>query len=91
MTREQALTVLAKAMALTGLKSKLPQQETEEGLSSFTDIADASPWAMAGIADCLRAGMVSGRGANLLAPKAFMSRAEVAVTMKKLLQKSELI
>lgn len=90
-TREQAMTVMAEAMALTGLKAKLPRQQTEGGLQSFTDAADVALWAKAGIADCLQAGIVSGRSTNLLAPKSNITRAEIAVTIRKLLQKSDLI
>ncbi|WCN37307.1 S-layer homology domain-containing protein [Aneurinibacillus uraniidurans] len=48
-------------------------------------------WAKNGGVDCLQAGLVSGRNGQQLAPKAFISRAEVAAIVQRLLQKSELI
>ncbi|RKP54130.1 hypothetical protein D7Z26_12160 [Cohnella endophytica] len=39
----------------------------------------------------MQAGIVSGRNGALLAPKAYMTRAEVPVIIQRLLQKSDLI
>jgi len=90
-TREQAMTMIARAMALTGLNSKLPNREANELLRPFADGGTSSTWALKGIADCLLAGVVSGRSSSELAPKAFISRAEVAVIVQRLLQNSDLI
>ncbi|WP_336776416.1 S-layer homology domain-containing protein [Paenibacillus sp. MMO-58] len=90
-TREQAMTILAKAMKVTGLKGKLPAQSTDAALRSFADAAEASSWAKTGISDCVQAGIVSGRGEATLAPNAYVSRAEVAMMVRNLLQKSDLI
>ncbi|WP_165452515.1 S-layer homology domain-containing protein [Paenibacillus thalictri] len=91
MTREQAMTILAKAMTLTGLKAKLPSQPADKLLRSFTDADETSNWAISSIADALQAGIVSGKTGTELAPKAYVTRAEVAVMVQKLLQKSDLI
>jgi len=90
-TREQAMAVLAKAMAVTGLKAKLPSQAAGDPASAYADAGDASEWAKNGIADCLRSGIVTGTTGSLLAPKAFVTRAEVAVLVQRLLLKSDLI
>ncbi|QGG57371.1 S-layer homology domain-containing protein [Paenibacillus sp. B01] len=89
--REEAMVMIAKAMKLTGLKDKLPEQAPELLLRPYTDAAVASEWARSSIADCIQSGIVSGRSDALLAPKAFMTRAEVAMIVQRLLQKSELI
>jgi hypothetical protein len=44
-----------------------------------------------GIAACLKAGIVSGRGGRLIAPKDNITRAEVAAIVQRLLRKSGLI
>jgi beta-xylosidase len=90
-TREQAMVILAKAMALTGLKSKLEAGAADQLLSPYKDAASASGWAKEAIAGSLQAGIVSGRSATTLAPKALMTRAEVARIVQQLLQKSDLI
>ncbi|CAM3546036.1 DUF2341 domain-containing protein [Marinicrinis lubricantis] len=90
-TREQAMVMTAKAMNLTGLKEKLQSREAAALLASFTDASDVSLWAVEGAADSLQAGIVTGRSAETLAPKAFITRAEIAVMVRKLLQQSELI
>ncbi|MVP00987.1 fibronectin type III domain-containing protein [Paenibacillus lutrae] len=90
-TREQAMVILSKAMLLTGLKQKQADSTIEEQLKAFTDALDVSGWAKSGIADSVQAGIVTGRNGGKLAPKAFITRAEVAATLQRLLQKSDLI
>ncbi|MFF2481308.1 S-layer homology domain-containing protein [Paenibacillus sp. NPDC058071] len=90
-TREQAMVMIAKAMTITGLKAKLSNQLTGEILQPYTDAVDASTWALSSMADCIQAGIVSGRNGAELAPKELITRAEVAAIVQRLLQKSELI
>ncbi|KWX87220.1 hypothetical protein AMQ83_14430 [Paenibacillus riograndensis] len=90
-TREQAMAIIAKAMKLTSLKDKLPVQSSAELLSPFKDASKISPWAQSGAADSIEAGIVSGRSASELAPQAYITRAEVAAIVQRLLQKSTLI
>ena len=90
-TREQAMTILAKAMALTGLKAKLSSTPADDLLKPYSDAADVSGWAKSGVTDCIHAGIVSGRSATVLAPKAEVTRAEVSKMIQNLLQKSDLI
>jgi len=89
-TREQAAMIISKAMVLTGLKEKLPLQEADELLLSFGMI-EYSYWAKQGIADCLQAGILLGKGNWNLAIQANITRAEVAVMIKRLLEKSDFI
>jgi len=89
-TREQAMVILSQAMTITKLKSKVAAQSTDKTLHQFSDAKNASSWAQSGIADVVQSGIVSGRGSEL-APQAFITRAEVAAMIERLLQKSELI
>ncbi|WP_338553121.1 X2-like carbohydrate binding domain-containing protein [Paenibacillus sp. KS-LC4] len=90
-TREQAMAIIAKAMKITGLKDTLPAVESGELLGRYKDAAKTSAWATAGIADVLQAEIVTGRSDTQLAPKANMTRAEVAVIIERLLKTSGLI
>jgi hypothetical protein len=90
-TREEAMVMIARAMEITGLQAKGGSKSPEKQLNSITDMESASEWAKASIAECLKAGVVSGKGNGLLEPKASVTRAEVAVMIGQLLQKSELI
>ncbi len=90
-TREQAMSIIAKAMVITDLKTNLPAKEASELLSIYTDANEASDWAKSGIADSLQAGIITGRSGNVLAPQAFITRAEVAAIIQRLLQQSDLI
>lgn len=90
-TREQAMAVLARAMELTNLKAKLPEAADGEVPLAFADADQVSGWAKAAIADIIRAGIVTGRSGAELAPKAHVTRAEVAAMVERLLIKSGLI
>ncbi|WP_019912725.1 S-layer homology domain-containing protein [Paenibacillus sp. HW567] len=86
-TREQAMTMIAKAMALTPAIA----QSTDVSLSSFRDADQVSAWAAASVNGSLKAGIVTGRSQDILAPKASVTRAEVAAMIHRFLQKSDLI
>ena len=90
-TREQAMVILSKAMAITGLKDKLLEQSTDTALRPFEDAAEVAAWAQSSVADNVQAGIVFGRNGALLAPKGNMTRAEVAAIIQRLLQNSDLI
>ena len=90
-TREQAMLMIAKAMKLTNLQSQLPAQSTEQALQAFKDADQASAWALDGIADSVQAGIISGRSSSELKPREFITRAEVAAIIQRLLQSSKLI
>ncbi len=90
-TREQAMTIIARAMKLTRLEPGLGEDEAETMLAGFADGSDASVYARDSIAGCIRAGLVSGRANSRLAPKAYITRAEVAAIAERLLVKSGLI
>ncbi|MFE6796268.1 S-layer homology domain-containing protein [Paenibacillus chitinolyticus] len=90
-TREQAMVIMAKAMKTTGLRDKLPSKEAAELLAPYADAAATAEWAKSGVADCLQGAIFAGRTATELAPKASITRAEVAAIVQRLLQKSELI
>ncbi|MNZ74829.1 Endo-1,4-beta-xylanase A precursor [compost metagenome] len=90
-TREQAMVMIARAMEMTGLSDQLPAQDANEVLQAYDDAKQVSVWARDSVADVLQAGIITGRSSSQLAPQAFISRAEVAVIVQRLLQQSELI
>lgn len=90
-TREQAMTMVARAMKITGLKVEFQAGEVEHLLKEFSDSEQAAEWAKESMAACVKAGTVSGKGGKTIAPKDEITRAEVAVIVRRLLQKSSLI
>ena len=88
-TREQAMTMISRAMAITGLSGNLTAEE--DFLDGFDDASDVSAYAREAVAACLDAGIITGRSHNTLAPGASMTRAEVAAVAQRLLQQSGLI
>ncbi len=90
-TREQAMTMIGKAMNITGLKVQLSTEQIGELLSGFGDGSKAAGYAKNSIAACIKSGIISGRNGKLIAPKDYITRAEVAVVVRNLLIKSDLI
>ncbi len=90
-TREQAMVMTARAMKLTGLKAELTADEADQLLAGFTDAGEAADYAKTGMAASIKAGIMTGRDNDTAAPKSNITRAEVAVIVKRLLQASGLI
>ena len=89
-TREQAMTMLARAMKLTQLSPKLDGM-TGELLGSYKDGSSISNYAKNSVEACLKAGVVTGTSTTTISPKDYVTRAEVAAMVQRLLQKSGLI
>jgi hypothetical protein len=90
-TREQAMTVVARAMKLTGLKVSLSSGEAAALLGAFADGGSVSGYASDGMASCLKSGVLTGKDGSELAAKDNITRAEVAVIIERLLKLSGLI
>lgn len=85
------MTLIARAMKLTGLADQYATLDANEILSTFKDSANAGNWAKDNIALTAKAGLISGRSDGNLAAKANVTRAEVATLIHRLLSKSDLI
>ncbi len=89
-TREQAMVIIAKAMKITQLQGASPEHSPDR-IETFADADELSGWAISSAADSIQAGLISGRGNHMLAPKAYVTRAEVASIIERLLTGSDLI
>lgn len=90
-TREQAMAIIARAMKLTGLSVSLTKSEVSALLANYRDGASVSDYAATSVAVCLKTRVVTGSSDTALSPKASVTRAEVAVMVHRMLQKSGLI
>lgn len=90
-TREQAMTMIARAMKITDLYTEMEESEISALIANDTDGTAASDYAKTSIAACLKTGVITGRSSDTIAPKDCITRAEVAVIVQRLLQKSNLI
>lgn len=90
-TREQAMTIITRAMRLTGLEVSFNDGESAALLSAYTDGASISSYAREGVAACLKAGIVTGTSESTISPKKSVTRAEVAAMVRRLLQNSGMI
>ena len=90
-TREQAMTILARAMKLTGLNVALTDNELSALLANYTDAGLLPDYAREGAAACIKTGVLSGTTSTTLSPKDNATRSEVAVMVQRLLKKAGLI
>ncbi|RXZ84062.1 hypothetical protein EBB07_02935 [Paenibacillaceae bacterium] len=89
-TREQAMVMMAKAMAITGLKDRIDDQ-SEGSLERYSDASAVSAWARSAAVDCVESGIIAGRANGELAPGSAVTRAEAAAVVRRLLQESGFI
>ncbi len=90
-TREQAMTMVSRAMKITGLKADATTDNTDQLLASFKDSIELADYAKESAIDCSKAGIISGKSSSEIAPKANITRGEVAAIVQRLLKKSKLI
>ena len=90
-TREEAMAIIARAMKWTGLKSEFRADELAALYSVMADTDSVATWAKDAVGACLKNGIVTGRDGLTIAPKASITRAEVAAIAQRLLKKSGLI
>ncbi|WP_127508840.1 S-layer homology domain-containing protein [Paenibacillus humicus] len=88
-TREEALTMLARAMTLAGLDVK-SGNDIGDVLTPFADGGKVSSWAQESVAAALKLGLAQGSGKGL-EPKRPITRAETAALVQRLLVKAQLI
>ncbi len=90
-SREQAMSIIAKARAVTGLKAELTPDVEKQMLDVFRDSDEAADWARGHMAECIGAGIVIGKGNGVIGAKNGITRAEAAAMIQRLLKKSKLI
>ncbi len=85
-TREEAMTMFQKAMKITKLIGT-----DKERYQTYTDYTKVSGWATSYVKDVLAAHVFNGTSAKTISPKANLTYAEAAQTIKNLLVESKLI
>ncbi len=89
--REQEMTMIARAMKLSGLAVKLDGKGISQIMTLYKDGFSTSRYAGESVAACVYFGLAEGDGEGRLRPKDFITRAEVAALVRRLLLKADLI
>ncbi|MCU6790768.1 S-layer homology domain-containing protein [Paenibacillus sp. WQ 127069] len=89
-TREEALTMIARAMRIVGLEDSVSAAETETILSRFADNAAIGEWSKRAVAAAVKGQLVTGSETGLM-PKNEMTRAETAAIIQRMLETANLI
>ena len=84
--REDAMVIIARALKVIGIDVDLQEAEVNELLAPFMDVQNAFPYIRNSIAACLKAEVITGRYADAIEPKDYITRAEVAVILNRMLR-----
>ena len=90
-TREQAMTMLAKAMEIAGMNVTITDTDVSNQLKLFKDSDNISLYARHTATICVKNSIFAGDNKGRLTPKDNFTRAESATVIIKLLKKAELI
>ncbi len=90
-TREEAMTMLAKVMEIAGMNVTVSDTDVSNQLKLFKDSDNISVYARQAISVCIKNGIFAAGNEVRLTPKDNFTRAESATVIIKLLKKSELI
>ncbi|GEC82667.1 immunoglobulin-like domain-containing protein [Lysinibacillus sphaericus] len=90
-TRQQAMTILARALSLTNINTSITEDEINSILAPFSDNQQIADDAKRYIALSVKTGLVTGRSNQMIAPADNITRAEVAVIIERFLKTSKLI
>lgn len=90
-TRQQAMTILARALSLTDINTDITEEEIDSILAPFSDNQKIDDSAKRYIALSVKTGLVTGRANQMIAPADNITRAEVAVVIERFLKTSKLI
>lgn len=80
-TRQQFAMMLARYAKLIGVDTAAD----DKALTAFRDGGKTAAWATDGMAWCVEAGILQGRGGDMLDPTANITRAEAAVMLDRML------
>ncbi|OZQ61010.1 hypothetical protein CA600_26510 [Paenibacillus sp. VTT E-133280] len=89
-TRQEAMTIVSRAMKITELVSSRSEEQFLQLLQSFTDSGSIAKWAEKDVKMNLSAGIIVGRNERL-APNENITRAEAAAAVRRLLIQSGII
>lgn len=89
-TREEAMTMIARAMKITGIDTNISTKDINTQLSAFTDNAKVSDWAKASAAVCVKNNVIGGYN-KMISAQNKITRAETATIVKRMLAKAKLI
>jgi len=89
-TREEAMTMVARAMKIAGMDTTISASEMNTQLAAFSDSGIISSWAKASAASCIKHEIIGGYDGKI-SPKDNITRAECAAVVKRMLEKAGLI
>lgn len=83
-TREEAMSMLARAAKITGYK------DSDADIGTYSDLGRISPWAKDAVSFSLKNGLIVGSD-GVIRPNDIITRAETATAVLRLLQKAGLV
>lgn len=81
LTREEAVTVMVRALGLEGYAQSLPESEVNRFLRWFYDSGRTSPYARPYLSAAISLGLIQGYGDGTVRPLSLLTRAEAATIL----------
>lgn len=89
-TREEAMTMLSRAMSIADMDINLSGEKQNRLLAEYYDGSQVSAWAKNSVAACLNSSIVTGAD-NKILPRKNITRVETAVMVRRMLKAAGLI
>lgn len=90
-TREQMAVMIVRALEQTGFEVTISEEEQEQLLARFSDRAKIQNWAATDLARAVKSGLLKGVTATTIEPAANATRAQAAVMIKRMMEKTGLL
>jgi hypothetical protein len=89
-TRQEAMTILSRAMIVANIDINVSSVEIKKFLSGYKDKGEVSSWATTAVVVCIKDGIVEGYDKKL-SVKENITRAQTAAFVRRMLKKAGLI
>lgn len=90
-TRQEAAAIISRAMKIAESKVDYTDEEITQELDKFIDQENIDEWAKEYVAICSKSGLIKGNLKGEFKPKEKMTKAQLAVIIKRMLENAELI
>ncbi|RAV19639.1 S-layer homology domain-containing protein [Paenibacillus contaminans] len=91
MTREETIVVITRALQMVGVKVALSDDKVKQILGQYGNADKVSGWAENAVAVAIETGLLQGKTAHTLASQDPVTRAEIVIMIRRMLEYANLI
>ncbi|RXZ82095.1 hypothetical protein EBB07_12270 [Paenibacillaceae bacterium] len=91
MTKEEAIVVITRALQMVGDEIALSDDKVKQILAQYSDANKVSGWAKKAVAVAIETGILQGKTSHTLASQESITRAEIVIMIRRMLEYANLI